>query len=51
MLSRYPSDVSGLTLICPAGLNQPHESEFVKHLRVLEKTPEHPDHPAHTVHV
>lgn len=36
--ARYPSEVSGLTLICPAGLKQPHESRFVKHLRVLEKT-------------
>ncbi|XP_061074945.1 monoacylglycerol lipase ABHD6 [Conger conger] len=35
--ARYPSDVSGLTLICPAGLKQPHESRFVKHLRALEK--------------
>ncbi|XP_036387438.1 monoacylglycerol lipase ABHD6-like [Megalops cyprinoides] len=36
--ARYPADVSGLSLICPAGLKQPHESNFVKHLRVLEKT-------------
>ncbi|XP_023655328.1 monoacylglycerol lipase ABHD6 isoform X2 [Paramormyrops kingsleyae] len=34
----YPSDICGLTLICPAGLKYPNESQFIQHLRDLEKT-------------
>ncbi|XP_066554326.1 monoacylglycerol lipase ABHD6 isoform X2 [Amia ocellicauda] len=36
--ARYPSDISSLTLICPAGLQYPNESKFVKQLRDLERT-------------
>ncbi|XP_067243827.1 monoacylglycerol lipase ABHD6 isoform X2 [Chanodichthys erythropterus] len=36
--SRHPSDLCGVTLICPAGLQYPTESKFVERLRELEKT-------------
>nr|XP_014344972.1 PREDICTED: monoacylglycerol lipase ABHD6 [Latimeria chalumnae] len=36
--ARFSSDVHSLTLICPAGLEYPNESKFVKQLRELEKT-------------
>ncbi|XP_051958086.1 monoacylglycerol lipase ABHD6-like [Xyrauchen texanus] len=38
--ARHPSDLCGLTLICPAGLQYPTESKFVQHLRELETTPD-----------
>uniref|UniRef100_A0A3Q3WZ72 AB hydrolase-1 domain-containing protein n=1 Tax=Mola mola TaxID=94237 RepID=A0A3Q3WZ72_MOLML len=34
----YPSHLSGLTLICPAGLVYPTETKFVSRLRELEKS-------------
>nr|XP_015203468.1 PREDICTED: monoacylglycerol lipase ABHD6 isoform X3 [Lepisosteus oculatus] len=36
--ARYPSDICGLTLICPAGLKYPNPSKFVRQLQDLEKT-------------
>lgn len=36
--ARHPSDLCGVTLICPAGLQYPTESKFVQRLRELEKT-------------
>ncbi|KAM6979995.1 monoacylglycerol lipase abhd6-A [Aplochiton taeniatus] len=36
--ARHPSHLSGLTLVCPAGLEYPNESPFVSRLRELEKT-------------
>ncbi|XP_036390173.1 monoacylglycerol lipase ABHD6b [Megalops cyprinoides] len=33
----YPSDICGLTLICPAGLRSPNDSPFVKQLQALER--------------
>ncbi|XP_078270717.1 monoacylglycerol lipase abhd6-A isoform X2 [Rhinoraja longicauda] len=36
--ARHPTDLCGLTLICPAGLECPKESKFVKGLRSLEQT-------------
>ncbi|XP_049588955.1 monoacylglycerol lipase abhd6-A [Syngnathus scovelli] len=36
----YPADLSGVTLICPSGLVYPTESEFITHLKELEKNPE-----------
>ncbi|XP_017305513.1 monoacylglycerol lipase ABHD6 [Ictalurus punctatus] len=40
--ARYPSDLSSLTLICPAGLKCPKESEFVRRLRDLENSTDVP---------
>ncbi|XP_056591643.1 monoacylglycerol lipase ABHD6 [Triplophysa dalaica] len=37
---RHPSDLCGVTLICPAGLQYPTESTFVQRLRELEETQE-----------
>lgn len=34
--AQYPSEVSSLSLICPAGLQYPNESEFVKVLKHLK---------------
>lgn len=36
--ARHPTDLCGLTLICPAGLQYPTESMFVQRLRELEKS-------------
>ncbi|XP_007908836.1 monoacylglycerol lipase abhd6-A [Callorhinchus milii] len=36
--AHYPTDICGLTLICPAGLQYPNESKFVKELKSLEQT-------------
>uniref|UniRef100_A0A671M877 Monoacylglycerol lipase ABHD6-like n=1 Tax=Sinocyclocheilus anshuiensis TaxID=1608454 RepID=A0A671M877_9TELE len=36
--ARHLSDLCGVTLICPAGLQYPTESKFVQRLRELEKT-------------
>ncbi|XP_067854910.1 monoacylglycerol lipase abhd6-A-like isoform X2 [Heptranchias perlo] len=36
--ARHPTDICGLTLICPAGLQYPNESKFVKELKSLEQT-------------
>ncbi|XP_061893472.1 monoacylglycerol lipase abhd6-B-like [Entelurus aequoreus] len=36
----YPAQLSGLTLMCPAGLVYPTESEFISRLRELEKNPQ-----------
>ncbi|XP_034388990.1 monoacylglycerol lipase abhd6-A-like [Cyclopterus lumpus] len=36
--ARYPAQLSGVTLICPAGLVYPTETEFIRRLRELEKT-------------
>ncbi|XP_043934728.1 monoacylglycerol lipase ABHD6 [Protopterus annectens] len=36
--AQYPSEVSSLSLICPAGLQYPKENEFVKGLKNLEET-------------
>ncbi|XP_026204239.1 monoacylglycerol lipase abhd6-B [Anabas testudineus] len=36
----YPSYLCSVTLVCPAGLVYPKDSEFVKRLRELEKTKE-----------
>ncbi|MBN3322202.1 ABHD6 lipase, partial [Atractosteus spatula] len=36
--ARYPSDICGITLICPAGLKYPNPSKFVRQLQDLEKT-------------
>ncbi|TNN38314.1 Monoacylglycerol lipase abhd6-A [Liparis tanakae] len=38
--ARYPAQLSGVTLICPAGLVYPTETEFIRRLRELEKTRE-----------
>lgn len=34
----HPTQLSGVTLICPAGLNYPTDTEFITYLRELEKT-------------
>ncbi|XP_077060281.1 monoacylglycerol lipase ABHD6 [Siphateles boraxobius] len=34
--ARHPTDLCGVTLICPAGLQYPTESKFVQRLRELE---------------
>ncbi|NP_001120619.1 monoacylglycerol lipase ABHD6 [Xenopus tropicalis] len=36
--AQYPTDISSLTLICPAGLDYPNDSTFLKHLKGLEKS-------------
>ncbi|XP_056111317.1 monoacylglycerol lipase ABHD6 [Rhinichthys klamathensis goyatoka] len=36
--ARHPTDLCGVTLICPAGLQYPTESKFVQRLRELEKS-------------
>lgn len=36
--AQHPTDLCGLTLICPAGLEYPKESKFVKVLKTLEQT-------------
>ncbi|KAM4613200.1 monoacylglycerol lipase abhd6-A-like [Polymixia lowei] len=36
--ARYPSNLSGLTLICPAGLVYPVDSVFVRRLKELESS-------------
>lgn len=36
--ARHPTELCGVTLICPAGLQYPTESKFVERLRELEKT-------------
>ncbi|XP_069006811.1 monoacylglycerol lipase abhd6-A-like isoform X1 [Embiotoca jacksoni] len=38
--ARYPAHLSGVTLICPAGLVYPTDSEFISRLRELEKNPQ-----------
>uniref|UniRef100_A0A3Q2QIM9 Abhydrolase domain containing 6, acylglycerol lipase n=1 Tax=Fundulus heteroclitus TaxID=8078 RepID=A0A3Q2QIM9_FUNHE len=43
--ARYPSDLCSLTLVCPAGLVYPKESEFISHLRELEKNKEEESNP------
>ncbi|XP_011492889.1 monoacylglycerol lipase ABHD6 isoform X2 [Oryzias latipes] len=35
--ARYPSDLSSLTLVCPAGLIYPTESKFIVRLKELEQ--------------
>ncbi|XP_074054975.1 monoacylglycerol lipase ABHD6 [Macrotis lagotis] len=34
----YPSDICGLTLVCPAGLHITNENAFVQHLKELNET-------------
>ncbi|XP_077370042.1 monoacylglycerol lipase ABHD6b [Festucalex cinctus] len=34
----YPNDICSITLICPDGLKQPHESKFDNHLQDLERS-------------
>ncbi|KAK7119055.1 hypothetical protein R3I94_021036 [Phoxinus phoxinus] len=36
--ARHPTDLCGVTLICPAGLQYPTESKFVQRLRELESS-------------
>ncbi|XP_035518235.1 monoacylglycerol lipase abhd6-A-like [Morone saxatilis] len=36
--AHHPADLCSATLICPAGLVYPTDSEFISHLRELEKT-------------
>ncbi|KAM4721472.1 monoacylglycerol lipase ABHD6 [Rhinophrynus dorsalis] len=36
--AQYPNDISSLSLICPAGLNYPTDSKFLKHLKVLKES-------------
>ncbi|GLD73774.1 monoacylglycerol lipase ABHD6, partial [Lates japonicus] len=36
--AHYPAHLSSVTLICPAGLVYPTESEFISHLREMEKS-------------
>nr|XP_046240836.1 monoacylglycerol lipase abhd6-A-like [Scatophagus argus] len=36
--ARYPAHLSGVTLICPAGLVYPTETKFISRLRELEKS-------------
>ncbi|KAG8539422.1 hypothetical protein GDO81_020933, partial [Engystomops pustulosus] len=36
--SQYPSDISSLTLICPAGLQYPEDSKFLKRLREIQES-------------
>ncbi|XP_063797617.1 monoacylglycerol lipase ABHD6 [Pseudophryne corroboree] len=36
--AQYPSDICSLSLICPAGLQYPTESKFLKHLKDLEES-------------
>ncbi|XP_044158085.1 monoacylglycerol lipase abhd6-A-like [Bufo gargarizans] len=36
--SLYPSDISSLTLICPAGLQHPKDSKFLKHLNEVKES-------------
>uniref|UniRef100_A0AAY4BYH6 acylglycerol lipase n=1 Tax=Denticeps clupeoides TaxID=299321 RepID=A0AAY4BYH6_9TELE len=36
--ARYPRDLCSVTLVCPAGLNNPTHSKFVKLLQGLEKS-------------
>ncbi|KAM4588039.1 monoacylglycerol lipase abhd6-A-like isoform 1-T1 [Odontesthes bonariensis] len=38
--ARHPSDLSSLTLVCPAGLVYPTESKFISRLRELEEKSE-----------
>lgn len=38
--AQYPKDICSLTLICPAGLQYPTESKFVKHLQGLKESGE-----------
>ncbi|XP_040060906.2 monoacylglycerol lipase abhd6-A isoform X1 [Gasterosteus aculeatus] len=38
--ARYPAQLSGVTLMCPAGLVYPTETEFIRRLRELENTPQ-----------
>ncbi|KAM9362452.1 monoacylglycerol lipase abhd6-A-like [Symphorus nematophorus] len=41
----YPSDLSGATLICPAGLVYPTDSEFISRLREMEKSQQDDSNP------
>uniref|UniRef100_A0AAV2MIW6 AB hydrolase-1 domain-containing protein n=1 Tax=Knipowitschia caucasica TaxID=637954 RepID=A0AAV2MIW6_KNICA len=34
--ARFPKDLISVTLVCPAGLESPEDTEFVKRLKVLE---------------
>ncbi|KAM8915061.1 monoacylglycerol lipase abhd6-A-like [Spinachia spinachia] len=36
--ARYPAQLSGVTLMCPAGLVYPTETKFIRRLRELENT-------------
>lgn len=36
--AHYPADLSSITLVCPAGLIYPTDSEFISRLREMEKT-------------
>ncbi|AWP02291.1 putative monoacylglycerol lipase ABHD6 [Scophthalmus maximus] len=36
--ARHPADLSGVTLMCPAGLVYPTDSEFITHLKELKDT-------------
>ncbi|KAK5911974.1 hypothetical protein CesoFtcFv8_001894 [Champsocephalus esox] len=38
--AHHPAHLSGVTLMCPAGLVFPTESEFIVRLREMEKTPQ-----------
>ncbi|XP_054473796.1 monoacylglycerol lipase abhd6-A-like [Anoplopoma fimbria] len=38
--ARYPAQLSGVTLVCPAGLVYPTETEFIRRLRAIENTQE-----------
>ncbi|XP_069823079.1 monoacylglycerol lipase ABHD6 isoform X3 [Dendropsophus ebraccatus] len=39
--SQYPSDISSLTLICPAGLEYPNDSTFLKQLKDINESGNH----------
>ncbi|XP_068578338.1 monoacylglycerol lipase abhd6-A-like [Cebidichthys violaceus] len=38
--ARYPAQLSGVTLVCPAGLVYPTETKFIRRLREIENTEE-----------
>ncbi|XP_031697295.1 monoacylglycerol lipase abhd6-A [Anarrhichthys ocellatus] len=38
--ARYPAQLSGVTLVCPAGLVFPTETKFIRRLREIENTEE-----------
>ncbi|XP_068111042.1 monoacylglycerol lipase ABHD6 [Hyperolius riggenbachi] len=38
--AQYPKDIGSLTLICPAGLEYPSDSKFLKHLKELKESGE-----------
>ncbi|XP_061478066.1 monoacylglycerol lipase ABHD6-like [Rhineura floridana] len=36
--AQYPSEISGLSLLCPVGLRYPTDNEFIKYVKELQKS-------------